>query len=84
MASQEERWTREVVEIVAEIAEAAPERVASAASLAELGLDSLDGLRIVAAVEKRFGVVIEESAIGAIRTMEDIVALVRRFAAERE
>jgi acyl carrier protein len=81
MSSHEERWTREVVEIVAGIAEVEPERVEAEASLAALGLDSLDGLRVVAAVEKRFGVVIEEREIGAIRTMGDILAIVRRHAA---
>ena len=82
--SLEDRWTREVVEIVAEIAEVSADEISNAANLEELGVDSLDGLRIVAAVEKRFGVVIDEAQIGSIRTMTDIVGLVRRYSSGTE
>jgi acyl carrier protein len=78
----DEEITSEVIAIVAEIAEVEPERVSPTARLEDLGIDSLDGLRIVAAVEKRYGIVIEEAAIGKIRTMPDILGLVRRHAPE--
>ena len=80
--SLEDRWTREVIDIVAEIAEVSADKISNDANLEELGVDSLDGLRIVAAVEKRFGVVIEEAQIGSIRTMADIVGLVKRYSSE--
>lgn len=66
----------EVRGIVAEIAELSVEEVSMDASLRELGIDSLGGLRIVAEVEKRYGIVIPEAAITKIRTMKDILALV--------
>lgn len=72
--------TAEVIAIVAEVAELEPHEVAQDARLEDLGIDSLDGLRIVAAVEKRYGLVIEEAEIGKIRTMPDILAIVRRYA----
>ena len=72
----------EVVSIVAGIAEVAVEQVSPEARLQDLGLDSLDGLRIVAAVEKRYGIVIDEAEIGKIRTMPDIIRLVQRYAPE--
>jgi len=72
----------EVVAIVARIAELDPERVSTQARLEDLGLDSLDGLRIVAAVEKRFGIVIDEADITSIRTMPDIIRLVERHSGE--
>lgn len=75
-----ERLTQEVIEIVAGIAERDPGQVSATASLEELGIDSLDGLRIVAAVEKRYGIVIDEAQINAIRSMTDIVALIREYA----
>ena len=78
--SREEKLTREVIEIVAEIAEIDAGEIATDASLEQLELDSLDGLRIVAAVEKKYGIVIDEAEIAKIRTMLDIIGLVRRYA----
>jgi len=71
-----EKTIREVIEIVAEIADLPVEEVAPDATLEGLGIDSLNGLRIVAAVEKRFGVNIPDEEIGKIRTMPQIFALV--------
>jgi acyl carrier protein len=77
-----EEIRREVIGIVAGIAEVEPDEVSDDASLEQLGIDSLGGLRLVAAVEKRFCVVIDESEIAGIRTMQDVFALVRRHTAE--
>jgi len=77
-----DQLTRDVIAIVAGIAEVEPHEVAPDATLEELGIDSLDGLRIVAAVEKRYGIVVEEAEISRIRTMPDVLALVRRYAPE--
>jgi acyl carrier protein len=76
--------TREVIEIVAEVAEVDPAEVSPNARLEDLDIDSLDGLRIVAAVEKKYGIVIDEAKIAAIRTMPDITALVREYEPEVE
>ena len=80
--SATEEIQREVIAIVADIAEVDPAEVSSDASLEDLGIDSLGGLRLVAAVEKRWRVVIDESEIAGIRTMQDVFALVRRHAPE--
>jgi acyl carrier protein len=82
--TQRDTLTREVIEIVAEVAELEPGEVDPAAKLEDLDIDSLDGLRIVAAVEKKYGIVIDEAEIAEIRTMPDIIALVDRHAAEVE
>jgi acyl carrier protein len=66
----------QLMEIVAEIADVPVETVSPDALLADLDIDSLRGLRIVAAVEKRWGIVVNEDAIGRIRSMGDIFALV--------
>jgi acyl carrier protein len=71
----------EIAEIVAGIAELPVERVTDDAALEQLGIDSLDGLRIVAAVERRYGIVVDEGDIGGLRTMADIFLLVRRYSA---
>ena len=65
-----------LMEIVAEVADVPVEQVSPDALLADLDIDSLRGLRIVAAVEKRWGIVVNEDAIGRIRSMGDIFALV--------
>jgi acyl carrier protein len=75
------RLKAEIVQIVAGIAELPAERVTEDAVLEQLGIDSLDGLRIVAAVERRYGIVVDESEIAGLRTMADIFRLVRRYSA---
>ena len=66
----------QIMAIVADVADVPLDRVTPEAQLAELDIDSLRGLRIVAAVEKRWGIVVNEDAIGRIRSMRDIFALV--------
>jgi acyl carrier protein len=66
----------EVLAIVAEIAEVEASSLSPEASLADLGVDSLGGLRLVAAVEQRFGIVVEEAVIPRVRTVRDVLALV--------
>ncbi len=78
--SREEQLTREVIEIVADVAEVEPGEISTEATLEELDIDSLDGLRIVAAVEKKYGIVVDEAEIAKIRTMPDIFELIRRHA----
>ena len=71
-----ERIRNEVMAIVADVAELSVEEVTPQATLRELGIDSLGGLRIVAEVEKRYGIVVAEADITKIRSMADIFALV--------
>jgi acyl carrier protein len=74
-----ERVKREVMEMVAEIAEVTPEEVTDDASFESLGIDSLGGLRLVAEVERKYGIVIEESEITKIRSMADVLAMIDRL-----
>jgi acyl carrier protein len=66
----------EVLKIVADVAEVPVDALSPDKTLAELDIDSLRGLRIVAAVEQRFGIVIGEEDIEKMRSMKDILALV--------
>ncbi len=84
MSSPEINLREEITEIVAEIAEMSPDEVAPDSTLEDLGIDSLDGLRIVAAVEKRYRIVIGEAEIAKIRTMPDIFGLVAKHAPKVE
>lgn len=75
MAISENRKA-EVLAIVAEIAEVEVSAISPDASFADLGIDSLGGLRLVAAVEQRYGIVVDEAAIPRVRTVSDVLALV--------
>ena len=75
-----DKLKQEVMAIVADIAEVEIDEVSPDSQLEDLGIDSLGGLRIVAAVEKKYGLVIEEQAISKIRTMPDIFVLVEQHA----
>lgn len=48
----------------------------------ELGLDSLARLRVLAAVEKHFGVRFEDSRLGAIRTVGQLMVEAERAGKE--
>ena len=74
--SDRENVRKEVLAIVADIAEMEPQEIAEDASLEELGIDSLNGRRLVAEVEKRYNINIPDDAIGKIRTIPEIFALV--------
>ncbi len=78
----DEKLKQEIIEIVAEIAEVDVDQITGDAELEKLGIDSLDGLRIIADVEKKYGIVINESEIGPIRTLPDILTLVERYSSE--
>ncbi len=70
-----EQIRREVTQIVAEIADIPIAEVTPDATFEKLGIDSLNGLRIVAEMEKRYGINIPDETIGTIRSMPDIFAL---------
>ena len=74
--SDREKVRKEDIAIVADIAELEPGEIAEDASLEELGIDSLNGLRLVAEVEKRYNINIPDDVIGKIRTIPEIFALV--------
>ncbi len=46
--------------------------------MSELGLDSLAGLRLLAAVEKRFGIRFPDDRLGEIRTVRQLLDLIER------
>jgi len=75
LASRDEIWDQ-VRGMVADIADLPVEKISRDSVLADLDVDSLRGLRIVAEVEKRYGIVIPDSEIGKIRSMQDIFALI--------
>jgi acyl carrier protein len=75
----------EVDEILVEGFEIEPELLRPEAHLAkDLGLDSLDGVDLVVALEKKFACRIEEGEARAMSTLQDIYDSVRKHVGERE
>jgi acyl carrier protein len=77
----DEQVRRRVAQIMAEEFELEPESLQPDATLYEdLGLDSLDAVDMVVALEKAFGMkMTDEEAIRAVRTMGDLFELVCRL-----
>ena len=76
--SQDETIHQQVIEVIAEEFELDPEELTPEATLYDdLGLDSLDAVDMVVALEKSFGVKLaNEEAIKAVRTMGDLFELI--------
>lgn len=49
----------------------------------ELGLDSLGGLRLLAAVEKRFNVRVPDQKLGELRTLNELLDVIAQKGEER-
>ena len=77
----EEQVRRRVMQIMAEEFELEPELLQPDATLYEdLGLDSLDAVDMVVALEKAFGMkMTDEEAVRAVRTLGDLFDLVCRL-----
>lgn len=69
---------RKIIETVAEEFELDPEQLVPEATLYDdLGLDSLDAVDLVVAMEKAFGVKLaNEEAVKAVRTVNDLFELI--------
>ena len=72
----------EVVQIVSRITKVAASRFTAETDLrTDLNVDSLQGLQIVAAIEKRFGITVPAEEIDIYTSVKEIVATVERFQA---
>ena len=69
----------EVKRLIAEVTEREPEEIADTASFAEeLGVDSLMAMEVMVAVDKKYKINIPEEEFGAIKNVDDTVAVVLR------
>lgn len=74
----DERLRQQVIEVMTEEFELDPARLTPGATLYDdLGLDSLDAVDLVVALEKAFAIKLsDEEAVRAVRTMDDLFRLV--------
>jgi len=74
----DEQIRQRIIEVISEEFELEPAQLVPEATLYDdLGLDSLDAVDMVVAMEKSFGVKLaNEEAIKAVRTMDDLCRLI--------
>ena len=60
-----------------------PEEITRDARLVDdLGMDSLDAVELAIAVERQFGVTVDEEHIAQLKTVADIVTLIQQLSGE--
>lgn len=73
-----EKITEEILKLVATIVEKEPDEIPLDAHLVEdIGADSMMALEILAALEKKYSIIIPEEKLGSLSTINKITALVK-------
>lgn len=71
---------REVTDIVSRITKVPASRIGTDTHLKnELNVDSLQGLQILAAIEKRYGVTVEDDELDSYTSVGEIVGTIERL-----
>jgi len=73
--------TRRVLTIIAETQRKDPARVTIDSSFEELGIDSMDGVNIIFALENEFNINVPDEEVKNIKSIRDMVEGVRRLTA---
>ena len=68
-----EELTERVIKIISETQHLALDKIQPESSFQELGIDSLDGINILFAVENEFNINIPDDAAQTIRSVRDMV-----------
>ena len=77
-----EELTERVRRIIATAQHLPEEKVTADSTFAELGIDSLDGINILFAVESEFNINIPDDAAQSIRSVRDVVDGIAKLLAE--
>jgi acyl carrier protein len=75
----DEELTARVLAIIAETQRRKPEEVTIDSTFEELGIDSMDGVNIVFALESEFNINVPDEEVKTIRSIRDILAGVRKL-----
>jgi acyl carrier protein len=76
----DEHIRAEVKKMIADITEREIEEIGDQATFAEeLGIDSLTGMEIMLAIDKKFKTDLPEEEFAKVKNVDDIVAMVQRF-----
>lgn len=71
--------TARIIDVIAKTAHKPAESITPESNFSELGMDSLDGIQILFALEQEFNISIPDDAAKEIRGIPDAVAGVRRL-----
>jgi acyl carrier protein len=80
----EDELSQRVIKVMAATQHLAMEKITIDSSFQELGIDSLDGINILFALESEFDVNIPDDAAKEIRTVRDMVEGVRQLIAAKQ
>ena len=80
---KDEELTRRVLRIIAETQRKDPAQVTIDSSFEELGIDSMDGVNIVFALENEFDINVPDEEVKTIRNVRDMVEGVRTLVEQR-
>jgi acyl carrier protein len=78
-----EELTAKVLRIIAETQRKDPAQVSIDSSFEELGIDSMDGVNIVFALENEFDINVPDEEVKSIRSVRDMVEGVRTLIEKR-
>lgn len=78
-----EELTRRILRIIAETQRKDPAQVTIDSSFEELGIDSMDGVNIVFALENEFDINVPDEEVKTIRNVRDMVEGVRTLIEQR-
>jgi acyl carrier protein len=77
--STPDELTQRVLRIIAETQRKEPSQVTADSSFEELGIDSMDGVNIVFALENEFNINVPDEEVKNIRSVRDMIAGVRKL-----
>jgi acyl carrier protein len=70
----------EIREIIAQILEVEPEKITPDAKFVQdLGMDSMMALEIIAAIEKKYRIMIPEDQMTKLNTLAEVIAVTQQF-----
>ena len=82
-AMSTEELTQRILRIIAETQRKDPAQVTIDSSFEELGIDSMDGVNIVFALENEFDINVPDEEVKSIRSVRDMVEGVRTLVERR-
>jgi acyl carrier protein len=76
---QTDELTQRILRIIAETQRREPSQVTIDSSFEELGIDSMDGINIIFALENEFNINVPDEEVKSIRSVRDVVEGVIRL-----
>jgi len=80
MTTQSQNIEQEIKELIAQILEVEPDKITPDANFVEnLGMDSMMALEILAAIEKKYRIVLPEENLMKLTSLRDVVEMTKQF-----